>query len=62
MRADGRFETWCPNVVVLDDRMISRRAITARRAQNSAQDPDAVEFGYTIYPGGAATATRRRRP
>lgn len=50
MRADERFETWCPNVVVLDGRMIGHAGYHGPPGQNSTQDPHAVEFGYTIYP------------
>jgi RimJ/RimL family protein N-acetyltransferase len=50
MRADERFETWCPNVVVLEGRMIGHAGYHGPPGQNSTQDPDAVEFGYAIYP------------
>ena len=50
MREDERFETWCPNVVVLDGQMIGHAGYHGPPGQNSTQNPDAVEFGYTIYP------------
>jgi len=50
MREDARFETWCPNVVVLDGQMIGHAGYHGPPGQNSTQNPDAVEFGYTIYP------------
>ena len=50
MREDARFETWCPNVVVLDGQMIGHAGYRGPPGQNSTQNPDAVEFGYTIYP------------
>lgn len=50
MREDDRFETWCPSVVVLDGRMIGHAGYHGPPGVNSTQDPDAVEFGYAIYP------------
>jgi [ribosomal protein S5]-alanine N-acetyltransferase len=50
MREDERFETWCPNVVVLGGRMIGHAGYHGPPGANSAQNPDAVEFGYTIFP------------
>lgn len=50
MREDERFETWCPSVVVLDGRMIGHAGYHGPPGQNSTQNPDAVEFGYAIYP------------
>jgi ribosomal-protein-alanine N-acetyltransferase len=50
MREDERFETWCPNVVVLEGQMIGHAGYHGPPGSNSAQNPDAVEFGYTIYP------------
>jgi [ribosomal protein S5]-alanine N-acetyltransferase len=50
MREDERFETWCPSVVVLDGRMIGHAGYHGPPGVNSKQDPDAVEFGYAIYP------------
>jgi RimJ/RimL family protein N-acetyltransferase len=50
MREDGRFLTWCPSVVVLDGRMIGHAGYHGPPGVNSKQDPDAVEFGYAIYP------------
>jgi [ribosomal protein S5]-alanine N-acetyltransferase len=50
MRADDRFETWCPSVVVLDGRMIGHAGYHGPPGVNSTENPDAVEFGYAIYP------------
>lgn len=50
MREDERFETWCPSIVVLDGRMIGHAGYHGPPGVNSKQDPDAVEFGYAIYP------------
>jgi [ribosomal protein S5]-alanine N-acetyltransferase len=60
MEEDKRFETWCPNVVVLDGRMIGHAGYHGPPGRNSTQDPEAVEFGYTIYPEwrGRGYATR----
>jgi ribosomal-protein-alanine N-acetyltransferase len=51
MREDARFETWCPNVVVLDGQMIGHAGYHGPPGNNSTQNPNAVEFGYTIEPG-----------
>jgi [ribosomal protein S5]-alanine N-acetyltransferase len=50
MREDARFETWCPCVVVLDGQMIGHAGYHGPPGNNSTQNPDAVEFGYSIYP------------
>ncbi|MDF2752131.1 MAG: family N-acetyltransferase [Gaiellaceae bacterium] len=50
MRDDDRFLTWCPNAVVLDGRMIGHAGYHGPPGQNSTQNPDAVEYGYTIFP------------
>jgi RimJ/RimL family protein N-acetyltransferase len=50
MREDERFETWCPNVVVLDGLMIGHAGYHGPPGANATQNPEAVEFGYTIYP------------
>ena len=50
MREDARVEIWCPSVVVLDGRMIGHAGYHGPPGANSTQNPDAVEFGYTIYP------------
>lgn len=50
MREDERYETWCPSVVVLDGRMIGHAGYHGPPGENSTQNPDAVEFGYAIYP------------
>jgi RimJ/RimL family protein N-acetyltransferase len=60
MRDDERFRTWCPSIVVLDGRMIGHAGYHGPPGVNSTQDPDAVEFGYAIYPEwrGHGYATR----
>jgi len=50
MREDERFETWCPSVVVLDGRMIGHAGYHGPPGINSTQNPNAVEYGYAIYP------------
>jgi [ribosomal protein S5]-alanine N-acetyltransferase len=50
MRENERFETWCPNVVVLSGQMIGHAGYHGPPGINSTQDEDAVEFGYAIYP------------
>jgi [ribosomal protein S5]-alanine N-acetyltransferase len=50
MREDERFETWCPSVVILAGRMIGHAGYHGPPGVNSTQNPDAVEFGYAIYP------------
>jgi RimJ/RimL family protein N-acetyltransferase len=50
MREDALVETWCPNVVVLDGRMIGHAGYHGPPGVNSTQAADAVEFGYAIYP------------
>ena len=50
MRDDERFLTWCPNAVVLDGKMIGHAGYHGPPGINSAQDPDAVEYGYKIFP------------
>jgi ribosomal-protein-alanine N-acetyltransferase len=50
MREDARFLTWCPFAVVLDGQMIGHAGYHGPPGVNSTQNPDAVEFGYAIYP------------
>lgn len=50
MREDERFRTWCPNAVVLDRTMIGHAGYHGPPGINATQNPDAVEFGYSIYP------------
>jgi [ribosomal protein S5]-alanine N-acetyltransferase len=50
MRGDERFETWCPNAVVLDGRMIGHAGYHGPPGVNATRNEAAVEFGYTIYP------------
>jgi [ribosomal protein S5]-alanine N-acetyltransferase len=50
MREDPRFEEWCPCAVVLGDQMIGHAGYHGPPGRNATQNPDAVEFGYTIEP------------
>ena len=50
MRKDARWETWCPNAVVLDGTMIGHAGYHGPPGINSTQDADAVEYGYSIFP------------
>lgn len=60
MREDERFRTWCAHAVVLEGRMIGHAGFHGPPGVNSTQNPDAVEYGYTIYPAwrGHGHATR----
>jgi RimJ/RimL family protein N-acetyltransferase len=49
MREDERFETWCPNAVVLEGRMIGHAGYHGPPGVNSTQNPEAVEYGYKIF-------------
>jgi [ribosomal protein S5]-alanine N-acetyltransferase len=50
MREDERFRTWCPHAVVLGGQMIGHAGYHGPPGVNSTQNPDAVEFGYRIFP------------
>ena len=50
MREDERFQTWCPHAVVLEGRMIGHAGYHGPPGSNSAQKPEAVEYGYKIFP------------
>ena len=50
MREDDRFLEWCPYVVVLGEHMIGHAGYHGPPGKNSTQNPEAVEFGYTIEP------------
>jgi [ribosomal protein S5]-alanine N-acetyltransferase len=50
MREDERFRTWCPHAVVLDGQMIGHAGYHGPPGINSTDNPDAVEFGYRIFP------------
>ena len=50
MRDDESFKTWCPNAVVLDGEMIGHAGYHGPPGVNSTQNPDAVEYGYKIFP------------
>lgn len=63
MRDDERFLQWCPHAVVLDGVMIGHAGYHGPPGVNAANNPQAVEIGYTIeasYRGrGYATAASR---
>jgi [ribosomal protein S5]-alanine N-acetyltransferase len=50
MREDERFKTWCPHAVVLGSQMIGHAGFHGPPGVNSTEDPDAVEYGYKIFP------------
>ena len=50
MREDERFRTWCPHAIVLGGQMIGHAGYHGPPGVNSTNDPDAVEFGYRIFP------------
>jgi len=50
MREDERFRTWCPHAIVLGGQMIGHAGYHGPPGINSTHDPEAVEFGYRIFP------------
>ena len=50
MREDEQFRTWCPHAIVLAGQMIGHAGYHGPPGVNSTQNPDAVEFGYRIFP------------
>jgi [ribosomal protein S5]-alanine N-acetyltransferase len=50
MSEDERFQTWCPHAVVLEGRVIGHAGYHGPPGSNSAQKPEAVEYGYKIFP------------
>jgi ribosomal-protein-alanine N-acetyltransferase len=50
MRQDEQFRTWCPHAVVLGGQMIGHAGYHGPPGVNSTDNPDAVEFGYRIFP------------
>jgi ribosomal-protein-alanine N-acetyltransferase len=50
MRQDDQFRTWCPHAIVLGGQMIGHAGYHGPPGVNSRQNPDAVEFGYRIFP------------
>jgi [ribosomal protein S5]-alanine N-acetyltransferase len=50
MHGDTRFEVWCPHAIVLDGRMIGDAGYHGPPGINAAEEPDAVELGYKIFP------------
>jgi [ribosomal protein S5]-alanine N-acetyltransferase len=50
MRNDERFQTWCPHAIALGGQMIGHAGYHGPPGVNSKHDPEAVEFGYRIFP------------
>ena len=50
MRQDLGFRIWCPQAVVLDGRMIGHAGYHGPPGVNAKGNPEAVEFGYSIFP------------
>jgi ribosomal-protein-alanine N-acetyltransferase len=50
MREDARFRTWCPHAIVLGGQMIGHAGYHGPPGVNSVHEPEAVEFGYRIFP------------
>jgi ribosomal-protein-alanine N-acetyltransferase len=50
MSEDERFRTWCPHAIVLGGQMIGHAGYHGPPGINSNNEPDAVEFGYRIFP------------
>jgi [ribosomal protein S5]-alanine N-acetyltransferase len=50
MREDVRYQQWCPHVIALDGRMIGHAGFHGPPGSNAAKVPDAVEYGYKIFP------------
>jgi [ribosomal protein S5]-alanine N-acetyltransferase len=63
MREDDRFQTWCPHAVVLGGQMIGHAGYHGPPGVNANDEPDAVEFGYRIFPPyrGRGYATQAAR-
>jgi [ribosomal protein S5]-alanine N-acetyltransferase len=63
MREDARFRTWCPHAVVLGGQMIGHAGYHGPPGINSTHNPEAVEFGYGIFPPyrGRGYATQAAR-
>jgi [ribosomal protein S5]-alanine N-acetyltransferase len=63
MHEDERFQQWCVHAVVLDGKLIGHAGFHGPPGVNSTQNPDAVEYGYTIYPAwrGHGFATEAAR-
>jgi [ribosomal protein S5]-alanine N-acetyltransferase len=50
MRENIRFQVWCPHAIVLGGQMIGHAGYHGPPGINSLSDPNAVEFGYRIFP------------
>ena len=63
MREDARFETWCPNVVVLDGQMIGHAGYrTGLRARTRLRTRTRSSSATRSTRTGAAGAMRRKPP
>ena len=50
MQEDERFQTWCEHAFVFGGQMVGHGGYDGPPGNNAAQAPDAVEFGYAIFP------------
>ena len=50
MHEDARFHTWSEHAFVLGGRMVGHGGYDGPPGNNAAQAPEAVEFGYAIFP------------
>jgi [ribosomal protein S5]-alanine N-acetyltransferase len=50
MHEDTRFQTWCEHAIVLGGQMVGHGGYDGPPGNNAAYAPDAVEFGYAIFP------------
>lgn len=50
MTEDERFRTWCTHAIVLGGQMIGHAGYHGPPGVNSTDNPEAVEFGYRIFP------------
>jgi [ribosomal protein S5]-alanine N-acetyltransferase len=50
MHENARFQTWSEHAFVLGGRMVGHGGYDGPPGNNAAQAPDAVEFGYAIFP------------
>jgi [ribosomal protein S5]-alanine N-acetyltransferase len=50
MHENIRFQVWCPHAIVLGGQMIGHAGYHGPPGINSLHAPEAVEFGYRIFP------------
>jgi RimJ/RimL family protein N-acetyltransferase len=50
MHQDARFQTWSEHAFVLRGQMVGHGGYDGPPGNNAAQAPEAVEFGYAIFP------------